>query len=70
MKKQEKQLLQNKSVDQLQSDLNKAKLDLANLRLEHKSNQLKNTSSLARTRNKIAILKTIISQKANQEKKA
>ncbi len=63
MKKQEKQLLQNKSIDDLQSDLNKAKLDLANLRLEHKTGQLKNTSSLAKIRYKVAVLKTIITQK-------
>ena len=57
--------LNNKSVDELQSDLVAAKKELFNLRFQNATNQLDNTSRIKDVRKNIARIQTVIAQKAN-----
>jgi len=63
MKAKDKQLLHSQTLVQLQTDLAEAQKSLVDLRLKLKTNQLKDTSQLKKTRHQIAVLKTIIQQK-------
>jgi large subunit ribosomal protein L29 len=62
MKKQDKQALKSKTIDQLQTELKTAVQELVNLRLELKTGQLKDLHSLAKKRRQIALIKTLITQ--------
>ena len=57
--------LNSKSVDDLQKDLVAAKKELFNLRFQNATNQLDNTSRIKDVRKNIAIIQTVIAQKAN-----
>lgn len=57
--------LNNKSVDELQSDLVAAKKELFNLRFQNATNQLDNTSRIKDVRKNIARIQTVIAKKAN-----
>jgi large subunit ribosomal protein L29 len=63
MKVKDKQLFHSQTLVQLQTDLAEAQKNLVDLRLKLRTNQLKNTSQLKKTRHQIAVLKTIIEQK-------
>jgi len=69
MKNKDKQLLHTKTIPQLQTDLTQAQKDLVDLKLKLKTNQLKDTSQLKKTRHQITVLKTIIHQKQLKETK-
>ena len=57
--------LNNKSVDELQSDLVAAKKELFNLKFQNATNQLDNTSRIKEVRKNIARIQTVIAEKAN-----
>lgn len=63
MKLKDKKTFQTKTNKELTTDLNKAVSQLTKLKLDLKTNQLKDTSQLKKTRHKIAVLRTIISAK-------
>jgi len=69
MKLKDKQLLQAKTVAQLNTDLIKEANHLTKLKLDLKTNQLKDTSQIKKTKTTIAVLKTIIHQKQLQDLK-
>ena len=58
--------LRNKSVEELNADLDAAKKELFNLRFQNATNQLDNTSRIKEVRKNIARIQTIISQKAKE----
>ena len=57
--------LRNKSVEELNADLDAAKKELFNLRFQNATNQLDNTSRIKEVRKNIARIQTVIAQKAN-----
>jgi large subunit ribosomal protein L29 len=70
MKSQAKQELRLKNISQLQSALAAAVKELATLRLELKTGQLKNPHLVSQKRKEIAVIKTLITEKkltANSE---
>ena len=63
MKTKMKQELKNADIGELRKKLKDAHKALAQARLDHTQFKLKNTSSLTNTRQEIAVLKTILTQK-------
>jgi ribosomal protein L29 len=63
MKKKEKQELHEKTVTQLQKEVEKTENRLAKLRLELRAGKLKNVRQLMNQRHRLAVLKTIIREK-------
>ena len=57
--------LNQKSLEELQSDLVAAKKELFNLRFQNATNQLENTSRIKDVRKNIARIQTVIAEKAN-----
>ena len=55
--------LKNKSVEELNADLDAAKKELFNLRFQNATNQLDNTSRIKEVRKNIARIQTVIAQK-------
>lgn len=55
--------IKSKSVDELNKELVQAKRELFNLRFQHATNQLENTSRIGEVRKNIARIKTIITAK-------
>ncbi len=62
--KQFVQELNNKSVEELNSDLVLAKKELFNLRFQNATNQLDNTARINEVRRNIARIKTVMTQKS------
>ena len=60
-----KKELNEKSLEELQSELVAAKKELFNLRFQNATNQLENTSRIKVVRKNIARIQTVIAQKAN-----
>ena len=58
--------LKNKSVEELNADLDAAKKELFNLRFQNATNQLDNTSRIKEVRRNIARIQTVITEKAAQ----
>ena len=52
--------LKNKSVEELNADLDAAKKELFNLRFQNATNQLDNTSRIKEVKRNIAIIKTVL----------
>ena len=52
--------LRNKSVEELNADLDAAKKELFNLRLQNATNQLDNTSRIKEVKRNIARIKTVL----------
>ena len=52
--------LRNKSVEELNADLDAAKKDLFNLRFQNATNQLDNTSRIKEVKRNIARIKTVL----------
>ena len=52
--------LRNKSVEELNADLDAAKKELFNLRFQNATNQLDNTSSIKEVKRNIARIKTVL----------
>ena len=63
--KEYKKELNQKSLEELQSDLVAAKNELFNLRFQNATNQLENTSRIKDVRKNIARIQTVIAEKAN-----
>ncbi|MCR5743114.1 MAG: 50S ribosomal protein L29 [Lachnospiraceae bacterium] len=57
--------LRAKSATELQEELVAAKKELFNLRFQHATNQLDNTSRIKEVRKNIAKIQTVITEKAN-----
>jgi len=68
MKPKDKTSLHQQTLKQLQVNLAKAQTDLVDLRFKLKTNQLKDTSQLKKTRHQIAVFKTLIYQKQTKPK--
>ena len=64
-RKDYKNELNAKSLEELQSELVAAKKELFNLRFQNATNQLENTSRIKAVRKNIARIQTVIAQKAN-----
>lgn len=64
MKAQE---LREKSVDELKAELINQLGEQFKLRMQHSTGQLNQTNLLKQTRRDIARIKTVLSQKANEE---
>ena len=60
--------LRNKSVEELNADLDAAKKELFNLRFQNATNQLDNTSRIKEVRKNIARIQTVITEQANAAK--
>lgn len=56
--------LKNKSVEELNADLDAAKKELFNLRFQNATNQLDNTSRIKEVRKNIARIQTVITEKS------
>ena len=56
--------LKNKSVEELNADLDAAKKELFNLRFQNATNQLDNTSRIKEVRRNIARIQTVITEKS------
>lgn len=67
MKLKDKQTLHTKTIKELTSDLDKSVVELTKLKLDLKTNQLKDTTQLKKLRHKIAVIKTIIHNKPKKE---
>ena len=52
--------LRNKSVEELNADLDAAKKELFNLRFQNATNQLDNTSKIKEVKRNIARIKTVL----------
>ena len=63
--KEFKDELKAKSVDELSMDLVAAKKELFNLKFQHATNQLENTSRIKEVRRNIARIQTVMAEKAN-----
>ena len=57
--------LRTKAVAELNEELVAAKKELFNLRFQHATNQLDNTSRITTVRKNIAKIQTVITEKAN-----
>mgnify|MGYP001118666357 FL=1 len=60
--------LKNKSVEELNADLDAAKKELFNLRFQNATNQLDNTSRIKEVRKNIARIQTVITEQTNAAK--
>lgn len=58
--------LRNKSVEELNADLEAAKKELFNLRFQNATNQLENTSRIKEVRKNIARIKTVITARSKE----
>ena len=58
--------LRNKSVEELNADLDAAKKELFNLRFQNATNQLDNTSRIKEVRRNIARIQTMITAADNK----
>ena len=67
MKTKEKEILKNKSLEELQDQLAKAKEKKFNLLFKHSTTPLANPMEIRAVRREIALLKTLISQKSLQK---
>ena len=56
--------LKNKSVEELNQELVAAKKELFNLRFQNATNQLDNTARIKEVRKNIALIQTVITEKA------
>jgi len=63
MKQKDKQLLKTQNLSQLNLELNQSLKNLVKLKMDLKTNKLKDTSQLKKTRYKISFIKTLISSK-------
>lgn len=63
MKRQEKEELRKKSLNELFSELERRKKALFEARMKHAQGRLKNTSLLCQLRKQIAIIKTFIRER-------
>ena len=63
MKRQDKERLSKKSVSGLRTELEKLEKSLMKFRIEQAQGRLKDTSSLSRLRDDIAVVKTFIREK-------
>ncbi len=59
--------LRAKSATELNEELVAAKKELFNLRFQHATNQLDNTSRIKEVRRNIAKIQTVITEKANAD---
>ena len=59
--------LRKKSVSELNEELVAAKKELFNLRFQHATNQLENTSRIKEVRKNIARIQTVITEMAKAE---
>ncbi len=67
MKTVDKKTIQAKSVKELQASLSEMRKTLAELRLEHVQNKLKNTRSIFTTRKDIAVLQSLLQVKMKEK---
>lgn len=67
MKVREKQELRNISIEELIKRLEEAKKELFNFRLQHSTGQLGNVMKIRETKRRIAIMETIINERAIEE---
>ena len=67
MKKDDLKSLKSKSVSELQSELLKSQQELNSLRLDLKAQKLKDVHAPFKTRKKIAVIKTLITQKQSSK---
>ncbi len=70
MKKKKKDKLIDKDIPELSKELEKTKKDLVESEMKLVKGQLKNVHYPAELRNKIAVIKTIISQKEDSESRS
>ena len=66
MKTKEFEELKQKSLEELDTDLNKRKSELFNLRFQLATGQLQNTAAITACKRDIARVKTIISQRQHK----
>ena len=66
MKTKEFEELKQKSLEELDTDLNKRKSELFNLRFQLATGQLQNTAAITACKRDIARVKTIIRQRQNE----
>ena len=64
MKLNIKKELHAKSIQELGKQLNEAKNDLRLMRFEHEQGRVKNTSAISKKKQEIAVIGTIINEKA------
>lgn len=67
MKTVDKKTLHTKSKKELQKMVEEAKKALAQLKLDHTQNKLKNTRSIFNTRKDIAVMQAILQTKLNEK---
>ena len=68
MKKEDKKKLRQKTLLELKADIEKKEKELVEANIKKSKGQLNNVRLPAELRNKIAVIKTIISQKEGQDK--
>lgn len=64
MKVNDRKELHSKTVEELEKLLEEAYNTLSQLKLDNEQNKLKNTRSMTNTRKEIAVMKTLINEKA------
>ncbi len=69
MKKNEKELLREKSIKELEAEREKEIKNLLLARFQHAQGKLKNVKKIARIRDEIAVIKTLIREKQLMEAK-
>ncbi len=67
MKKKDKEKLREKTVEDLQTELAKTEEKLVEARIKLQKGQLDNYNYLGELKNKIAVIKTIIGEKKQNE---
>lgn len=68
MKTKQKQDLRAKSIPELSTEVEKRSEELFKIGIDIKNAKLKNTSSLRRKADELAVIKTILQEKIYQEK--
>lgn len=68
MKKEDKKKLRQKTIPELETELEGAEKELVEAKIKLSKGQLENVRYPAKLRNKIAVIKTIISQKEDSAK--
>ena len=68
MKTKEFAELKQKTTEELNTDLNKRKSELFNLRFQLATGQLQNTAAISACKRDIARVKTILAQRQNETK--
>ena len=68
MKSKELAELKQKTIAELDTDLNKKKSELFNLRFQLATGQLQNTAAISAVKRDIARVKTILAQRQNETK--